>query len=54
MSPLKQSDINSVIFVGGASRTPMVQSAVKALVGEYVDTPFLLVQYSLLIFIVKQ
>ncbi|KAG8908730.1 lumenal Hsp70 protein [Tulasnella sp. 408] len=33
---LKLEDIKSVILVGGASRTPMVQSAVKALVGDKV------------------
>ncbi|KIO24390.1 hypothetical protein M407DRAFT_15428 [Tulasnella calospora MUT 4182] len=31
---LKLTDIKSVILVGGASRTPMVQSAVKALAGD--------------------
>ncbi|KAG8986711.1 lumenal Hsp70 protein, partial [Tulasnella sp. 427] len=33
---LKLADINSVILVGGASRTPMVQAAVKAVVGDKV------------------
>jgi len=29
-------DINSVILVGGSSRVPMIQAAVKAVVGECV------------------
>ena len=32
-----QSDVTSVIFAGGISRVPMVQNAVKALVGEWVS-----------------
>ena len=31
---LVQDDITSVILTGGASRTPMIQSAVRAAVGE--------------------
>ena len=32
----EQDDVTSVILTGGASRTPMIQAAVKAAVGEYV------------------
>lgn len=33
-----QNNISSVILTGGASRTPMIQAAVKAAVGEFVPT----------------
>lgn len=36
MANLTMDDIKSVIMTGGAMRTPMVQAAIKATIGEYV------------------